>query len=151
MPNIYLKVTIEKTWRSQNFDFRCLKMLSPGQCLGSSNSRRYHWSFKLLVAILKSEVWGQNFVWLFYYFNFEKNYEVLKSKSPCILLNKNINFNKNETEWKMKNPTHSFRKNNLVLQCKQSYKLKVKLWCVGARERKKGAFLYRLFCPKGIF
>ena len=90
-------------------------------------------------------------VWLFYYFKFERNYDVLKSKSPRILLNKNINFNKNETEWKMKNPTHSFRKNNLVLQCKQNYKLKVKLWCVGARERKKGAFLYRLFCPKGIF
>ena len=39
---------------------------------------------------------------LFLYFNFERNYDVLKSKSPCILLNKNINFNKNETESKMK-------------------------------------------------
>ena len=34
---------------------------------------------------------------LFYYFNFEQNYEVSKSKSLCILFNKNINFNKNET------------------------------------------------------
>ena len=33
------------------------------------------------------------------------NYDVLKSKSPCILLNKNINFNKNETESKIENPT----------------------------------------------
>ena len=41
-------------------------------------------------------------MWLFLYFNFERNYDVLKSKSPCILLNKNINFNKNETESKMK-------------------------------------------------
>ena len=47
-------------------------------------------------------------MWLFYYFHFESNY-VLKSKSPCILLNKNINFNKNETELKMENPTNSFR------------------------------------------
>ena len=39
---------------------------------------------------------------LFLYFNFERNYDVLKSKSSCILLNKNINFNKNETESKMK-------------------------------------------------
>ena len=31
-------------------------------------------------------------MWLFYYFNFEKNYGVLKSKSRCIFLNKNINF-----------------------------------------------------------
>ena len=42
MSNIYLKVTIEKIWRSQNFDFLGLKNLSPGQFLGSSNSRRYH-------------------------------------------------------------------------------------------------------------
>ena len=43
-------------------------------------------------------------------------YGVLKSKSPSILLNKNINFNKSETELKMENPTHSFRETNLVLQ-----------------------------------
>ena len=44
------------------------------------------------------------------------NYDVLKSKFPYILLNKNImNFNKNETESKMENPTHSFRETNLVL------------------------------------
>ena len=48
-------------------------------------------------------------MWLFYYFNFERNYDVLKSKSPCILLNKYMNFNKNETESKMENATRSFR------------------------------------------
>ena len=31
MSNIYLKVTIEKNWRSQNFDFLGLKNMSPGQ------------------------------------------------------------------------------------------------------------------------
>ena len=36
--------------------------------------------------------------------------------SPCIMLNKNINFNKNEMESKMENPTHNFREANLVLQ-----------------------------------
>ena len=36
------------------------------------------------------------------------------SGSPCILLNKNINFNKNETESKIENPTHSFREMKLV-------------------------------------
>ena len=50
MSNIYLKVTIEKNWRSQNFDFLSLKNLSPGQFLGSSNSRKYQWILKLLVA-----------------------------------------------------------------------------------------------------
>ena len=42
MLNIYLKVTIEKNCRSQNFDFLSLKNLSPGQFLGGSNLRRYH-------------------------------------------------------------------------------------------------------------
>ena len=51
-----------------------------------------------------------------FYFSFEKNYDVLKSKSPCISMKKNINFNKNETESKIENPTHSFRETNLVLQ-----------------------------------
>ena len=46
----------------------------------------------------------------------ERNYDVLKSKNPCILLNKNTNFNKNEAELKMENLTHSFREINLVLQ-----------------------------------
>ena len=38
---------------------------------------------------------------LFYYCNFEKNYDVLKSKGRCNSLNKKMNFNKNETESKM--------------------------------------------------
>ena len=52
-------------------------------------------------------------MWIFYNFNFERNYGVLKSKNPCILWNKNINFNRNETESKMN--TQSFRELNLVL------------------------------------
>ena len=39
MQNIYLKVTIEKNWRSQNFDFLNLKKVPPGQFLGSPNSK----------------------------------------------------------------------------------------------------------------
>ena len=48
-------------------------------------------------------------MWLLYYFNFERKYDVLKSKSPCILLNKNINFNKNQMKLEIENPTNSFR------------------------------------------
>ena len=47
--NIYLKVTIEKKGRTQTFDFLILKSLSTGQFLESSNSRRYHRIFKLLL------------------------------------------------------------------------------------------------------
>ena len=50
MSNIYLKVTVEKKWPSQNFDLQSLKNSSPGQFLRSSNSGRYHLSLKLLVA-----------------------------------------------------------------------------------------------------
>ena len=35
MSNIYLKVTIEKKWRMQNFDLIILKSSSPGQFLGA--------------------------------------------------------------------------------------------------------------------
>ena len=48
-------------------------------------------------------------MWFFYYFNLERNYDVLKSKSPCILLNKNINFHKHEMESKIENPTQFLR------------------------------------------
>ena len=37
LENIYLKVTIEKNWRSQNFEFLNLKNLSPGKFLRSCN------------------------------------------------------------------------------------------------------------------
>ena len=51
-----------------------------------------------------------------FFFNFERNYDVLKSKSLCILLNKYINFNKNEAESKMENPTRGFRETNLIYE-----------------------------------
>ena len=49
-------------------------------------------------------------------FNFERSCDVLNSKSSCILLNKNVSFNKTGTESKMENTTHSFREKKLVLQ-----------------------------------
>ena len=111
--NIYLKVTIDtfsKLW------FSGFKKFVTRSVLGSSNWGRY-WISKLLVATYKLDViWEQNCEWLSYYFHFERSYEVLKSKRPCILWNKNINFNKNKIKSKMENPTHSFREMNFVLQ-----------------------------------
>ena len=52
---------------------------------------------------------------LFCYFNFEKKFSILKSKSPCISLNKNIKFDKNETESKMEIPKQYFRDTIAVL------------------------------------
>ena len=53
---------------------------------------------------------------------------------------------KKEMESKMENSTHSFRETDGLRE-----KLKIKLWWVGAHERKMRHFLCRLFCPKEIF
>ena len=62
----------------------------------------------------------------FYYLNFERNHDVLKSKSRYFLMNKNINFDKNETQSKLENPTHTFRETNVVLQLIQESRIKSK-------------------------
>ena len=54
--------------------------------------------------------------WLFHYFNFERNYDVLKLKTPFISLSQNIDFNINKMESKMENPTQSFREMKLALE-----------------------------------
>ena len=70
---------------------------------------------------------------------------------------RNINFNKNETKSKMKNPTHSFKGTNLLEKpfrgtCFYSYKnhkLKAKLWWVGAPEGKKRIFFIPFILSEG--
>ena len=47
MPNIYLKVTIDTF---SELRFSGFKKFVTRPVLGSSNSRRYHWILKLLVA-----------------------------------------------------------------------------------------------------
>ena len=102
--------TTEKNWRSQNFDF--FNFVS---FLNSKIRLQVSFCCNLKITGLEAKMC----VWLFYYFNFQRNYSVLKSKSLHFLLNKNINFNKNETESKMENPTQSFRETNLELSsCK---------------------------------
>ena len=86
MSNIYLKVTIEKKWRTQRFDYLSLKSLSPGQSLGSPNSRRYYWIFEL-----KNQSSGSKTVSGFLSLWFWK--ELWRFKA-MLLLNKNINFNR---------------------------------------------------------
>ena len=87
-------------------------------------------------------------MWLFYYFNFERNYDVLKSKSPCILLNKNINFNKNETESKMKIPYIVLDKQALCFSSYKNRKLKIKLY---KRYNEKGIFFVLFILSGGNF
>ena len=79
-------------------------------------------------------------MWLFCYFNFDRNYDILKSKSPCILLNKNINFNKTKQNWKWKIPNTFLERQTLCFSSYQNHKLKVELWWVGVCERTTRAF-----------
>ena len=90
-------------------------------------------------------------MWLFYCFNFERNYDVLKSKSPCILLNKNINFNKNDMELKLENPTHSFRENDLVLQLIQESQIKSKTVIKWSLQKNKDDIFVQLILSKDFF
>ena len=79
-------------------------------------------------------------MWLFHYFSFEKSSDVLNSKSPCILLNKNINCDKNETKSKMENPTNDFRETNLVLQFIQESETKTKTVMSQSSKKKEDIF-----------
>ena len=67
-------------------------------------------------------------MWLFCYFNFERNYDVLKSKNLYVFFNKEINFKENETESKMENKhTVLDRRTCASASPYQNRKLKVKL------------------------
>ena len=58
MPNISLKVTIEKNCHSQNFNFSSLKNSSPGQTLRSSSTGKFHCILKFLLASYNSRGLG---------------------------------------------------------------------------------------------
>ena len=105
--------------------------------------------FKTSCCNLKIKVLAAKLFVLFYYFNFERTYYLLKSKSPCILLNKYINCNKNKTESKSQHTL--LERGTLCFSSYKNHKLRVQLWCVGARERKKSAFFVLLILSEGDF
>ena len=75
------------------------------------------------------------------------------SKSPYILLNKNINFNKNETpQMKTENPTNSFRETNLVFQLIYESQVKGKnLRSLSSCKKKKKFFLPFILSKGNVF
>ena len=125
MSNISLKFTIDEKWCNQNFDFISLKNSSSCQFLGSSDSRRFHWIFKLLVATQISEVWEQEACVAFLLFLFWKLLWSFKVKKSMLFVKKK--FNKNETESKRKIPHTVLDRWNMCFSSYKIWKLKVKL------------------------
>ena len=79
-------------------------------------------------------------MWHFDYFSFERNYDVLNAKSPCVLLNKNVSLIKTERNQKWKTPHTVLQRRTLCFGSYNNRKLKVKLWWVGVPERKERTF-----------
>ena len=90
MSNIYLKITIEMFSKLRLSGF---KKFVTRLIFGELQLIQISLNFKTSCYNLKIRGLGGKLL-----FNFKRNYDVLKSKSPCILLNKNIKFNKNETD-----------------------------------------------------
>ena len=108
--------------------------MPPDQLFENCNSLWYHWVLKLLVTTWKSEFWEQNCLWLFYYFNFERNYDVLKSKSSCIYWTKTLTSIKAKQNPKLKIPHTVLERRTFCFISYENHKIKVKLWWVGACE-----------------
>ena len=72
--------------------------------------------------------------------------------SPCILLNKNINFNKNKTGSKIENLSHSLREKNLVLQLMQESQIKSKtVMSWSSWKKKEDIFCTDYFAQRELF
>ena len=89
MSNIYLKVPI-KTFSKPRFSG--FKKFVTRSAFEELQLMQISLNIKTSCCNLKIRDLGYMaflfFIWLFYYVNFERNYNVLKTKSPCILLTK---------------------------------------------------------------
>ena len=68
------------------------------------------------------------------------------------MLKKNVNFNKNEMEWEMENPTHYFRETNLVFPLIQESQIKSKtVMILSSRKKKEDIFCTVYFVQRKPF
>ena len=84
-------------------------------------------------------------MWFFCYFNFERNSDVLNSRSSCILLNKTLIKTKQSQKWKIPGTV------TLCFSSSKNRKLKVKLWWPGAREKKESIFVPFILSERNFF
>ena len=96
---------------------------------------------KLCLGFLLFSFWKE--LWRFYRIIW------IKPKSPCILMNKNINFNQNEKESEMENLSDSSR--SLCFGSHKKCKSKVKLWWAGTCKKKKEDIFCTVCLSKEIF
>ena len=106
-------------------------------------------NFKSSCCNLK--IWEQKCVWLFLYFNFERNHKVLKSQESVLFVEQKFKLNKNKTESRMENLTHSFIETNLVLQLIKELQIKSKTVMSWTLQKKRGHLSHHLFCLKENF
>ena len=66
-----------------------------------------------------------------------RTYDILMSKIPFVLVNKNVNFKEIEMESKMKNPTHTFRDTNIAFQITKVPRIKNKTVMSWSWRKKK--------------
>ena len=86
--------------------------------------------------------------WLFCYFYFKRNYDVLKSKSPYLLLNKQIkSLIKTRWNWKWKILHVVLKRLTMYFSLYKNCKLKLKLMSWGLR--KKSAFFVTIILSEG--
>ena len=90
-------------------------------------------------------------MWFFYCFNFERNYDVFKSKNPCILLNKNIKSNKNKQELKMENPHTVLERLTLCFSWYKNRQLKKTVMKWSPQKKREGIFYTVYFVQRKIF
>ena len=141
-----LKVTTQKNRRSQNFDFLSLKKFVSETVVGELQFTQISFNFKTSSCNLK--IWEQSCVLLFYYFYFKKkNFQ--RVHAFCWTKIKTLIKTKRNRKWKIQRTV--LERRTLCFNSYKNRKLKLKLWQVGARKRKKRAYRFRLFCSKEIF
>ena len=106
---------------------------------------------KFLLQLKNHKPGSKNMCGFFMILTLERIMTFYSVKSSCILLNKNINLIKTKRNRKWKILHTVLERQALCFSWCKNWKLKVKLWWVGARERKKEDIFCTAYCPKEIF
>ena len=124
LSKFFSKVTIEKNWRSQNFDFLNLKNLSTVQFLGSSNSC-WLLNFKNSCCNLKIRGLGAKRCVAFQLFSFWKELWSFKVRVHVFCSTKKQTLIKSKRNQKLKISHTALQKRTLCFSSYKNHKLKM--------------------------